>query len=161
MTDPSIPAELRPRDFTARLARDAGPLRARRARAHLGRRLAVLAAAIAVPAMAQNPFAAADWHPALADPRGGTPPLGFEVPGESFPGSAFYYLDDLPNLRNPAGQPPADVAELALPRPFVGGTGSEGASRRPSIADGGPDPQFERHGKRRAWFEKPFVPTLA
>jgi hypothetical protein len=29
-------------------------------------------------------------------------------------------LDDLPTLRNPAGQSPADVAELALPRPSAG-----------------------------------------
>jgi hypothetical protein len=46
--------------------------------------------------------------------------LGFEVPGESFPGSAFYYLDDLPNLRNSAGPGPADAVELALPRPSAG-----------------------------------------
>lgn len=46
--------------------------------------------------------------------------MAFETPGESFPGSAFYYLDDLPNLRNPADPGPADRQELALPRPSAG-----------------------------------------
>jgi hypothetical protein len=50
-------------------------------------------------------------------------------PGESFPGSAFYYLDDLPNLRNAAGPGPADVAELALPRLSAGLLDSGPAAR--------------------------------
>src|SRR5687767_15925383 len=107
MTEPALPCpDLRPRDFSARLSRRAGPIGARRPRRHAGRRLAGLAAAIAVPAVA----APVEWHPAalVAPPA---KPLGFEVPGESFPGSAFYYLDDLPNLRNPAGPGSADAAE--------------------------------------------------
>jgi hypothetical protein len=57
------------------------------------RQAAVLGLAIAVPAWATpagwNPFDA----PAIAEP---VDPMGFEVPGESFPGSAFYYLEDAP-----------------------------------------------------------------
>jgi len=85
----------------------------------------VLAAAIAVPAMA----APGEWTPqAVTAPA--AVPMAFETPGESFPGSAFYYLDDLPNLRSaaapgPAGQVTGDAVELALPRPFPG-TGPAG-----------------------------------
>ncbi len=118
MTEPSLPCpDLRPRDFSARLSRRAGPIGARRQRRHAGRRLAVLAAAIAVPAVA----APVEWQPAaLVAPAPPAAPLGFEVPGESFPGSAFYYLDDLPNVRNPAAPGSADAAELALPSPSAG-----------------------------------------
>jgi hypothetical protein len=116
MTDHMPPAELRPRDFSARLSRRAGAVAARRRRQHGGKRLAVLAAAVAVPAMA----APVDWQPAAPSEAAEIRPLGFEVPGESFPGSAFYYLDDLPNLRNPAARGPADAAELALPSPSAG-----------------------------------------
>ena len=117
MTGPVIPSEPRPSDFTARLARRAGPIGARRRERHAGRRLAVLAAAIAVPAMA----APVDWIPQpLVEPAQAAVPMAFETPGESFPGSAFYYLDDLPNLRNAADPGPADEVELALPRPSAG-----------------------------------------
>ena len=64
-----------------------------RRRRHAGRRAAVLAAVLAVPAMAQQ----GDWLPlASAAPVQQVQPMGFEVPGESFPGSAFYYLSDEP-----------------------------------------------------------------
>jgi hypothetical protein len=117
MTEPTpLHAELRPRDFSARLSRRAGPIAAPRRRRHAGRRLAVLAAAIAVPAVA----APVEWQPAAFTAPAPPEPLGFETPGESFPGSAFYYLDDLPNLRNPAAPRPADAVELALPRPSAG-----------------------------------------
>ena len=117
MTEPTLPSpDLRPRDFSARLQRNAGPIGARRPRRHAGRRVAVLAAAIAVPAVA----APVEWQPAALVEPAPAKPLGFEVPGESFPGSAFYYLDDLPNLRNPAGPGSADAAELALPSPSAG-----------------------------------------
>ena len=117
MTDPALPAELRPRDFSARLSRRARPIGRRGQRRHAGRRLAVLAAAVAVPAVA----APVDWSPApLAAPDRAAVPMAFETPGESFPGSAFYYLDDLPNLRSPADRGSADEVELALPRPSVG-----------------------------------------
>ena len=124
MTSLSIPAEPRPRDFTARLPRDAGAIAARRRRRHAGRRLGVLAAAIAVPTMA----APVDWPPAAALSAPAVP-MAFETPGESFPGSAFYYLDDLPNLRTAAAPGPAGAAELALPRPPAGLLDSGPAAR--------------------------------
>lgn len=108
-------AEPRPRDFTARLSRGAKPIGARQRRRHASRRLGVLAAAIAVPTMA----APVDWS-ANEAPAAATTPMAFETPGESFPGSAFYYLDDLPNLRHPAGPGPADAAEPALPSSSAG-----------------------------------------
>jgi hypothetical protein len=124
MTDLALPAESRPRDFSARLPRRARPIAAQRGRRHSGKRLAVLAAAIAVPAMA----APVEW-PSAAEPAAETAPLGFEIPGESFPGSAFYYLDDLPNLRGAAAPGPADEAELALARPSAGLLDSGPAAR--------------------------------
>jgi hypothetical protein len=73
--------EYRPRDFTARLSRNTASLGERRKRQHLGRRLAVLAAAMAVPAMA----APVDWTPSAPPPVGPTPmvfpALGAESPG--------------------------------------------------------------------------------
>jgi hypothetical protein len=108
--------ELRPHDFRATLSRRAEPIGAHRRRRHAGRRLAVLAAAIAVPAVA----APVEWTPRPAVVAAQAVPMGFETPGESFPGSAFYYLDDLPNLRGMAGTGPAEEAELALPRPTTG-----------------------------------------
>jgi len=126
MIDFTIPDEQRPRDFTARLSRRAEAIGAPRRRRHAGRRLAVLGVAVAVPAMA----APVDWQPsALAEPAAQTAPLGFEVPGESFPGSAFYYLDDLPTVRDPAGPGPAATAELALPRRAAGLLDSGPAAR--------------------------------
>jgi hypothetical protein len=134
MTEPLfLSTDLRPRDFSARLARGAGPIGARRARRHAGRRLAVLAAAIAVPAVA----APVEWQPAaLVEPAPQVRPLGFEVAGESFPGSAFYYLDDLPNLHNPAAPGPADAVELALPRPSAGLLEAGPAARAVRLAGG-------------------------
>ena len=83
-------AEPRPRDFTARLKRSAmRGIRPRRR--HHGRRAAVLLAAIAVPAVA----APSQWgfdigNAGRADVA--VRPMPFEQPGNSFPGSAFYYL---------------------------------------------------------------------
>ncbi len=66
---------------------------------HRGRRLLALAAAVAVPAMA----APEEWHAFDYASMQGAPtaPMPFETPGESFPGSAFFYLQDLPAA--PAG----------------------------------------------------------
>ena len=73
---------------------------------HRGRRVLALAAAIAVPAMA----APGEWHGFdLLEPTPGVAtPMAFETPGESFPGSAFFYLEDLPPLAadHDAGPPP-------------------------------------------------------
>ena len=57
--------------------------------------LAALALAIGVPAFA----APSEWKslPSFAEPEiEDVTPMGFEIPGESFPGSAFYYLEDVP-----------------------------------------------------------------
>ena len=52
---PSFPYEPRPRDFVARLKRrGVATVGARRARKHRGRRVLILLAAIAVPALAAN-----------------------------------------------------------------------------------------------------------
>ncbi|MGX7895701.1 cell wall hydrolase [Tsuneonella sp. HG222] len=57
----------------------------------LRKRFAVLVAVIAVPAMA----APAEWTVPFADAEPAAPmAMAFETAGESFPGSAFYYLDD-------------------------------------------------------------------
>jgi hypothetical protein len=62
---------------------------------HRGRRLLALAAAVAVPAMA----APGDWgaFEFRSTERAPAAPMPFESPGESFPGSAFFYLEDLPD----------------------------------------------------------------
>lgn len=85
--------EQRPREFSARFVRArVRSLAARARRKHRGRRAAVLLAAIAVPALA----APGQWggfeignagHAAVT-----VEPMPFERAGDSFPGSAFYYL---------------------------------------------------------------------
>lgn len=85
-----LPAEPRPRDFSARLARQDMRGLAPRKR-HFGRRAVVLAAAIAVPAFA----APSQWDFEIGDAGHAetrTEPMPFEQAGQSFPGSAFYYL---------------------------------------------------------------------
>jgi hypothetical protein len=85
-----LPAELRPRDFTARLVRqDMHGISPRRR--HFGRRAVILVAAIAVPAFA----APSQWGFEIGDAghaEARTEPMPFEQAGQSFPGSAFYYL---------------------------------------------------------------------
>lgn len=85
--------EPRPRDFGARFRRRrVATLAARLRRRHLGRRALVLVAAFAVPAIA----APGDWQGfGIGNAESASvevEPLPFERPGESFPGSAFYYL---------------------------------------------------------------------
>jgi spore germination cell wall hydrolase CwlJ-like protein len=99
-----------------RVVRRARPLALRGAGAHRGRRLLALCAAIAVPAMA----APGEWNgfgPA-APAAARVEPMPFETPGESFPGSAFFYLADLP-------QAPA-ASDGALPPPLETGAHPEG-----------------------------------
>lgn len=78
-------------------------------RRQLAGRAAVLFAAIAVPTVA----AQGQWHE-LEQALGFAPatyeivPMPFEVAGQSFPGSAFYYLEDAPRLA-------FDIAELREP----------------------------------------------
>ena len=113
-----LPYEPRPRDFAARFKRRAhATLGLRRRRKHRGRRLAVLLAAVAVPAFA----APQGWDAlALGDASGqgfAFDPMPFERPGDSFPGSAFYYVaqsEALPTGLDPSGLPSdAAGAELA------------------------------------------------
>lgn len=91
IANPSL--EPRPLDFGARFGRRRVPTLGQRVRRrHLGRRALVLIAAFAVPAIA----APGEW-PAFGIGNAGSAdiavePLPFERPGESFPGSAFYYL---------------------------------------------------------------------
>lgn len=109
----------RPGDFAVRLARNAPAFAARRRRKHRGRKLLALAAAFAVPAVA----APAEWQgfDALeAAPEPEVVPMGFEVAGESFPGSAFYYLEDVPYVPLPVE---AEISSDADPTPVEQFTG--------------------------------------
>ena len=89
-------AELPPRDFTARLRRRTLGVGARQARRTFAGRALGLLAVCAVPALA----APQDWRQHWAVFEIGdagaaevtVEPQPFERPGESFPGSAFYYL---------------------------------------------------------------------
>jgi hypothetical protein len=119
-------AEPRPRDFTAFVPRTARAIGGGGQRKHWGRRLAALALAIAVPAFA----APSEWQPfpsfmAEDAPAPEVVPMGFETPGESFPGSAFFYVEDPEFV--PAEEVPAEddagLPDAAAARPFVlGGT---------------------------------------
>jgi spore germination cell wall hydrolase CwlJ-like protein len=85
--------EPRPRDFALHLPRRGVRTVGMRARRkHRGRRAAVLLAALAVPALA----APSDWQPFDIGNAGEAQlvlePMPFERAGDSFPGSAFYYL---------------------------------------------------------------------
>jgi hypothetical protein len=89
----TIPYEPRPRDFAARLPRRrVRTLAARMKRKHSGRRALILLAAIAVPAFA----APGDWSEfgvgSAGQAKVEVEPMPFEKSGDSFPGSAFYYL---------------------------------------------------------------------
>ncbi len=74
--------------------------------------------------------APADWRAFdLATPTEATAaPMPFEIPGESFPGSAFFYLEDLPQL-------PADED---LPPPIDSGAHSDAARAQPGQASPAP-----------------------
>jgi hypothetical protein len=87
---------------------------------HRGRRLLALAAAVAVPAMAApGEWRALDFS-ASTSAKG---PMPFETPGQSFPGSAFFYLEDLPDA-------PSDGLVLSdgLPPPIATGAHSDAES---------------------------------
>ncbi len=97
--NPALPLDdERPSDFHARFSRQAKPLATRGRAKHRGRRLVALAVAVAVPAFA----APRDWqgmdNPATTSAAASGRPMGFERPGDSFPGSAFYYLADTPAM---------------------------------------------------------------
>jgi spore germination cell wall hydrolase CwlJ-like protein len=85
--------EPRPREFHARFSRRQPMTLAKRfRRRHFGRRALVLLAAVAVPAMA----APDEWNAFQIGDAGQSvlvlEPMPFEKSGDSFPGSAFYYL---------------------------------------------------------------------
>lgn len=89
----TLPNELRPSDFAARLGRGrARAIGSARQRRHRGRRALAVLAAIAVPAFA----APGEWSTFQIGDAGtgqaAIQPMPFEQPGSSFPGSAFYYL---------------------------------------------------------------------
>ena len=125
MTKPiTVPHEQHPRDFVARLptrgamtlANRSGRPRSRRPRS--GRLALVLLAAVAVPALA----APEEWRSfdiGNADPAEVlVEPMPFEKAGDSFPGSAFYYLapDNVPLL----GSAVHSDAAPAATHPFAG-----------------------------------------
>lgn len=99
---------------------------------HRGRRLAALALALAVPAFA----APAEWRslPLFGSEEArAASPMGFEIAGESFPGSAFYYLADDP-YASFAAAPLASDAGRAQP----GTDGADGPAARPIALAGSP-----------------------
>ena len=95
-----------------------------------------LAAAVAVPAMA----APADWggFDLLASEAQAQGPqlLGFETAGESFPGSAFYYLADEPYIPFPAHSANHSDAQPAPIAPLPAHQGETGPAANPLIARG-------------------------
>ena len=96
------------------------------------KRLAVLVAAIAVPAMAATggvgtlPGPAVESTAALATRAAAEAALPFERPGMSFPGSAYYYMAD-----------PAGTALLALPTADPLATGAEEGRELGALIDVG------------------------
>jgi hypothetical protein len=103
------------------------------------KRLAVLAAAIALPALAAPgslvalPGPAAEPDAALSTRRAAAAALPFERPGMSFPGSAFFYMAD-----------PAGTALVALPKADPLSVGAEDGRELGALIDvGAPaDPFF-------------------
>lgn len=117
----ALPFEPKPRDFNARYKRrGARTLGMRGRRKHWGRRALVLLAATAVPALA----APADWRPFDIGNAGNEnlalEPMPFERTGDSFPGSAFYYLAATEDLPDAFGIQPREGAATALIN-FAGG----------------------------------------
>lgn len=96
------------------------------------KRLAVLFAAIAVPAMAASggvgslPGPAVESTAALATREAAAAALPFERPGMSFPGSAYYYMAD-----------PAGTALVALPTDDPLGQGAESGRQLGALIDVG------------------------
>lgn len=124
-------------DFRIRVSRSARGIGATiasgRISKHRGRRIAALAAAIAVPAVA----APGDWQPlnplAFQETAIVAPAvhMTFEMPGNSFPGSAFYYLEDAPRMALAA-------SDAAAPLFDVSGTGNPEAQQLVQTHNSGP-----------------------
>ena len=99
------------------------------------KRLMLLAAALAVPAIA----APLDWRGDARAAAAPVVPMGFEVAGESFPGSAFYYLEDTPYAPAPQAELAAldlDLDEDAL-APLPDAKATLGELARPLVVAGG------------------------
>ena len=116
---PALPYEPRPRDFALRLRRHAVPTLGQwRARRHRGRRLLVLLAAIAVPALAAPSPWQTPWSAFSIGNAGGAQlsvdPMPFEQSGASFPGSAFYYIAPTEQLPRDYAGASSDAAEAGL-----------------------------------------------
>ena len=91
--DFTFPYEPKPRDFSARLARRRmRGITARRRHPPAGRRAALLLAAVAVPALAAPGVMPAFLIGDASRSPVSVTPMPFETAGNSFPGSAFYYL---------------------------------------------------------------------
>ena len=129
--------------FIAPESRLAWPAFAKALPASWRKRLAILLAAITVPAMAAPnltgggfgslPGPAAESTAALATRKAAAAALPFERPGMSFPGSAFYYMAD-----------PAGAALVALPTtdPLSSGAAEQGRELGALIDVGTPAKPF-------------------
>jgi hypothetical protein len=120
----------RPATFASVASAPAGP--AAPLRWNWRKRLAVLLAAITVPAMAASggvgtlPGPAVESTAALATRAAAAAALPFERPGMSFPGSAYYYMAD-----------PAGAALVALPTDNPLGQGAESGRELGALIDVG------------------------
>jgi spore germination cell wall hydrolase CwlJ-like protein len=135
--------DLRPRDFTARHKR-AAMRGIQPRRRHHGRRAAVLLAAIAVPAVAAPSHWGFDIGNAGAAIKGGADvavqPMPFEQPGNSFPGSAFYYLAaDAPQQQQLGDGIHSDADDAPTGLDSLTGPGIGGAARALRIDNSGVD----------------------
>jgi len=137
-TPSPLAEELPLRDFRAKMTRaeTARAISAPRRRKLAIKRAVVAAAAIAVPALA-----APGSFGSAPPPQAAVQPLGFEIPGESFPGSAFYYLENVPQMLaadsaptasaalTPSGQP-ASLLDIARPLRVSGSDSDHARAQR-------------------------------
>ena len=136
-----LPDESLP-DFRDRITR----VRAARSLAAIGkgkrsiRKAGVLAAAAAVPALALPGGLQGLTMPSANAADAAVVPMGFETPGESFPGSAFYYLEDAPQTAaaTPSFAPaPEDASPLgqATANAFIAGPAARSLRVAGSLTD--------------------------
>jgi spore germination cell wall hydrolase CwlJ-like protein len=123
---PSFSNEPRPRDLVAQLPQHGlKPLAGRGSQSHGGRLALILLAAIAVPAFAApeewRSFDIGDASRTEAQIEPQVEPMPFEIAGDSFPGSAFYYLapDDAPLLPGEVHSDAAPAGEHPIAGPVA------------------------------------------
>ena len=112
---------------------------------HRGRRLLALFAAVAVPAMA----APGEWSTLSLDPAApnkAVRAMPFETAGDSFPGSAFFYLEDLPQ----APQGDLALSDTLPPRSRPARTPTPSPRRSTRSAPHAPSPAWAAASTRRA-----------